>query len=260
MNARNAARLGLLAPVLVGLCTLGIWQAACRLFAVPTYLFPAPSDIVASLYANGPMLLHALGSTLYVTLVSLLVSVLLGTAIAVVLVQHRLLQASFMPYVIILQVTPIAAVAPLIIVLVKTTSMALVLCATLIAIFPVISNTLIGLGSVDPGLEAYFRMHKATRMQMLLRLRIPSALPMFMAGVRIASGLALVGAVVAEFVAGTGGNSAGLAYEILQSGFQMDIPRMFAALFLITVTGLVLHGGMTTIERLLLGRWMRPVT
>lgn len=106
MNARNAARLGLLAPVLVGLCTLGIWQAACRLFAVPTHLFPAPSDIVASLYANGPMLLHALGSTLYVTLVSLLVSVLLGTAIAVVLVQHRLLQASFMPYVIILQVTP----------------------------------------------------------------------------------------------------------------------------------------------------------
>ena len=125
---------------------------------------------------------------------------------------------------------PIVAVAPLIIILVKNTFWSLVICATVIAIFPIISNTTIGLRSVDPGLLSYFRMNKASRWQVLRRLRIPSALPFFMAGLRISSGLALIGAVVAEFVAGTGGRSAGLAYEILQSGFQLDIPRMFAAL------------------------------
>jgi NitT/TauT family transport system permease protein len=156
---------------------------------------------------------------------------------------------------VLLQVTPIVAVAPLIVILVKNTAAVLTLCATVIAIFPLISNTTIGLPSVDPGLAAYFRMNKAGRMATLWRLRIPGALPFFLAGLRISSGLALVGAVVAEFVAGTGGSSAGLAYEILQSSFQLDIPRMFAALMLITATGVVLFGLMVCLERLLLGGW-----
>ena len=130
------------------------------------------------------------------------------------------------------------AIAPLIIILVKNTQIALVICATIIAVFPIISNTTIGLRSVDTGHQNLFAINRATRLQSLIYLRIPSALPFFFAGLRIASGLALIGAVVAEFVAGTGGRSAGLAYEILQSGFQLDIPRMFAALFLITVTGI----------------------
>lgn len=243
------------APVALGVLVLLAWQAACRLWHVPPYLMPAPTDIGASLAANGPALLHALRSTLAVTMAALAISVAGGVLSAFLLVQSRLIETSLMPYVIIMQVTPIVAIAPLIIILVKATMPALVVCATLIAIFPIISNTLQGLRSVDPGLESFFRMHKASRLQMLLRLRIPSALPMFMAGLRISSGLALVGAVVAEFVAGTGGNSAGLAYEILQSGFQMDIPRMFAALALITVAGLVLYGATAALQRLVLRRW-----
>lgn len=243
------------APVALGILVLLAWQAACRLWHIPPYLMPAPTDIGASLAANGPALLHALRSTLVVTLAALAISVAGGVLSAFLLVQSRLIETSLMPYVIIMQVTPIVAIAPLIIILVKATMPALVVCATLIAIFPIISNTLQGLRSVDPGLEAFFRMHKASRLQMLLRLRIPSALPMFMAGLRISSGLALVGAVVAEFVAGTGGSSAGLAYEILQSGFQMDIPRMFAALALITVAGLVLYGVAAALQRLVLHRW-----
>jgi NitT/TauT family transport system permease protein len=133
--------------------------------------------------------------------------------------------------------------------------LSLTICATVIAIFPIISNTTIGLRSVDPGLLSYFRMNKSTRFATLMRLRIPSALPYFLAGLRISSGMALIGAVVAEFVAGTGGWSAGLAYRILQAGFQLDIPLMFAALLLIAMTGVVLYALMVALTKTLLGHW-----
>ncbi len=244
-----------MAPVVVGLGILLVWQGACTYFEVPRYLFPTPSAIVSSLLESWPVLLHGLWSTLKVTVLAFAVSVILGTAIAFLFVQSRLIELSLMPYAVLLQVTPIVAVVPLIIILVKDTAVALTVCATVIAIFPIISNTTIGLRSIEPGLLAYFRMNKASSMATLWRLRIPSALPFFMAGLRISSGLSLVGAVVAEFVAGTGGSSAGLAYEILQSSFQLDIPRMFAALFLITATGVLLYGLMVWLQQLVLGSW-----
>ena len=244
-----------LAPLVVGACITAVWQWACRHLAVPTYLFPAPSDIIRAFLADWPTLLRALWSTLRVTFAAFALSVALGTGIAFLFVQSRVIEMGFLPYAVLLQVTPIVAVAPLIIILVKDTPTALILCATVIAIFPVISNTTIGLRSVDPGLLAYFRMNKAGRLDTLLRLRVPGALPFFLAGLRISSGLALIGAVVAEFVAGTGGRSAGLAYEILQSSFQLDIPRMFAALLLITATGVILFALMVGLQSLLLGHW-----
>ena len=244
-----------MAPLTVGVVILLAWQGACAYWDIPKYLFPAPADIAHSLAEGWPVLLHGLWSTMKVTLLAFAASVIVGTLIAFLFVQSRFIELSFMPYAVLLQVTPIVAVAPLIIILVKNTEASLTLCATVIAIFPIISNTTIGLRSVDPGLQAYFRMNKAGSLATLLRLRIPSALPFFLAGLRISSGLALVGAVVAEFVAGTGGNSAGLAYEILQSSFQLDIPRMFAALLLITVTGVALFGLMVWLQQIVLGNW-----
>ncbi|MBS0982948.1 ABC transporter permease [Gluconobacter cerinus] len=241
--------LSLLAPITLGIIILAAWEAICRFWHIPPYLMPSPSAIWRALMLDGMSLLHALLITLEITFAALVVAVLGGVLIAFLLVQSPLIERCLMPYVVIMQVTPIVAIAPLIIILIHNTPLALTACAALVAIFPVISNTLQGLRSVDPDLAAYFQMHKATRLQMLLRLRIPSALPMFMAGLRIATGLSLVGAIVAEFVAGTGGNSAGLAYQILQSGFQMDIPRMFAALFLITVAGLVLYAAAASLQR-----------
>jgi NitT/TauT family transport system permease protein len=124
-----------------------------------------------------------------------------------------------------------------------------------VALFPIIANTTLGLRSVNPGLVNLFRMNKATRLQTLLRLRIPSALPYFFGGARISSGLALIGAVVAEFVAGSGGTGSGLAYQILQAGYQLNIPRLFAALVLITATGVLLFSLMVLLSRLALGHW-----
>ena len=167
----------------------------------------------------------------------------------------RFIEASFFPYAILLQVTPVVAIAPLIIIWVQDTRIALVLCAVVVAIFPIISNTTLGLRSVDPGLADLFRMSRATLWQTMVRLRIPGALPYFFAGLRIASGLALIGAVVAEFVAGTGGQGAGLAYQILMAGIQLNIPRLFAALVLITLAGVVLYLAVSGLAHLALSRW-----
>jgi len=241
-------------PILTGVFIIAVWQIICTAAHIPSYLFPAPSAIAASLVAGWPSLFLALYSTLKVTLLAFALAVFFGTLTAFLFVQSRALEVSLLPYAIMLQVTPIAAVAPLIIILIKNLFWALTLCAAVIAVFPIISNTTIGLRSVDPGLLAYFRMNKASRLQILLRLRIPGALPFFMAGLRISSGLSLIGAVVAEFVAGTGGNSAGLAYQILQASFQLDIPRMFAALALITVTGVAMAGCMALLSKSVL-KW-----
>jgi NitT/TauT family transport system permease protein len=254
-RSKQAALTELAPPFLVGVAILVVWETVCRLFGIPNYLFPAPSAIAHSFIVDVPGLLHALWSTVKVTLIAFALATTIGSLIAFLFVQNKLIERCFFPYAVILQVTPIVAIAPLIIILVKNTQIALVICATIIAIFPIISNTTIGLRSVDTGHQNLFAINHATRMQNLIYLRIPSALPFFFAGLRIASGLSLIGAVVAEFVAGTGGQSAGLAYEILQAGFQLDIPRMFAALFLITVTGILLFLTMVGLSKLALGRW-----
>jgi NitT/TauT family transport system permease protein len=232
-----------------------LWEIGCRAWQVPIYLFPKPSDIALKLLSDWPTLMRALGFTLRIALQAFAVAIILGILIAFLFVQSRMIEMSFFPYAVLLQVTPIVAIAPLIIILVKNTQVALTVCATVVALFPIISNTTLGLRSVDPGLVSLFRMNKAGRMQTLWRLRIPSALPYFFGGLRISSGLALIGAVVAEFVAGTGGRSSGLAYEILQSGFQLDIPRMFAALLLITLAGVGLFALMIALSKLALGQW-----
>jgi NitT/TauT family transport system permease protein len=218
-------------------------------------MFPKPTDIAATLIGDWPTLLKALGMTLRVALQAFAAAIVIGTLIAFLFVQSRAIEKSFFPYAVLLQVTPVVAIAPLIIILVKNTQLALTICATVVALFPIISNTTLGLRSVDPGLANLFRMNRAGRLQTLFRLRIPSALPYFFGGLRISSGLALIGAVVAEFVAGTGGRSAGLAYELLQSGFQLDISRMFAALFLITLAGVGLFTLMTGLSKLALAHW-----
>jgi len=243
------------APLLVGVAMVLIWEIACGVFEVPVFLFPKPSDIALKLASEWPSLLRALGMTLRIAFQAFATAVVLGTLIAFVFVQSRAIERSLFPYAVLLQVTPIVAIAPLIIILVKNTQVALTLCATVVALFPIISNTTLGLRSVDPGLASLFRMNRAGRLQTLWRLRIPSALPYFFGGLRISSGLALIGAVVAEFVAGTGGRSSGLAYEILQAGFALDIPRMFAAMLLITLAGVALFTLMVGLSRLALGGW-----
>jgi NitT/TauT family transport system permease protein len=242
-------------PALVGIVLVAIWQGLVIGMDLPPYLVPSPWLMVKTLFIDWLPLGRALLVTLEITVLAFVVATAAGVLISFLFVQSKLVETALFPYAVLLQVTPIVAVAPLIIIWVKDPTASMVICAALVALFPIISNTTLGLRSIDPDLQSYFRMNRATRLQTLLRLRIPSALPYFFGGLRISSGLALIGAVVAEFVAGTGGSGAGLAYQILQAGFRLNIPRMFAALLLISLTGVALFAAMAWLSRWALGSW-----
>ncbi len=245
----------LLYPALVAVVLLGGWQALVVGFKLPPYLVPSPVLMLQTLMTDWQSLGASLLVTLKITLLSFGLATVVGVLISFVFVQSRAIETALFPYAVLLQVTPIVAVAPLIIIWVKNPTASLVICATLVALFPIISNTTLGLRSVDPDLQSYFAMNRASRLQTLVRLRIPSSLPYFFGGLRISSGLALIGAVVAEFVAGTGGAATGLAYQILMAGYQLNIPRMFAALLLISLAGVGLFALMAWLTRLALGSW-----
>lgn len=242
-------------PLLVGMVLVALWQGLVTGLELPPYLVPSPILMMKTLFTDWAALGGSLWVTVKITVLAFVVATVAGVLISFLFVQSKRIETALFPYAVLLQVTPIVAVAPLIIIWVKDPMASMVICAALVALFPIISNTTLGLRSVEPDLQSYFQLNRATRMQTLLRLRIPSALPYFFGGLRISSGLALIGAVVAEFVAGTGGQGAGLAYQILQAGFQLNIPRMFAALLLISLTGVALFVLMAWLTRLALGGW-----
>ncbi|MBB1603094.1 ABC transporter permease [Variovorax sp. UMC13] len=242
-------------PVLIGVVLVALWQWMVVAMELPPYLVPSPWLMLQTLIADWVPLGNALLVTLKITLLSFGLATVAGVLISFLFVQSKRIETALFPYAVLLQVTPIVAVAPLIIIWIKSPVAAMTVCAALVALFPIIANTTLGLRSIDPDLQSYFKLNRATRWQQLVRLRIPSALPYFFGGLRISSGLALIGAVVAEFVAGTGGAGAGLAYQILQAGFQLNIPRMFAALLLISLTGVALFVLMAWLSKLALGSW-----
>ena len=243
------------APLAVGAVLLALWQGVVRVEDIPPYILPGPAAIAAALWTDGPSLLGSLFVTLRITLAALAAAAVLGGGIALLFSLSRLLALSLFPYAVILQVTPIVAIAPLIIIWVQQPFLALLVCAWIVAFFPIVSNTTIGLNSADRNLLALFRLYDATPAQVLRYLKLPTALPYFLAGLRISGGLALIGAVVAEFVAGTGGTETGLAFRILEAGYRLAIPRLFAALFLLSATGIVIYVAIDLLSRLILRHW-----
>jgi NitT/TauT family transport system permease protein len=244
------------APVAVALAFFAAWEWAVRAYAIPPYILPGPILIAETFWTDGPDLLGSLAVTLKTTLAALAAATLLGLAIAVAMSQSRLVERSFYPYLVALQVTPIVSIAPLIIIWVKDdVFLALLVCAWIVAFFPIVANTTLGLKSADRDLADLFRLYGATRLQRLAHLQMPTALPYFLAGLRISGGLALIGTVVAEFVAGTGGASTGLATRILELGFRLQIAKLFVALVLLSLTGVLIHAILGVLARYLLRDW-----
>lgn len=242
------------APLLFAALSLTLWEAAIRLWHVPSYILPGPIAIAAAFWAAPALMLSSLGSTLLVTGVALATSVILGVALALLMAASPWARAAVLPWAIVLQVTPIVAIAPLIIVWVGDPFAALVVCATIVAFFPVFSNTAAGLAAAPPELLDLFRLNHASRWQTLRLLRLPAAIPQFLSGLRVSGGLALVGAVVAEFVAGSGGVASGLAFRILEAGYRLQIPRMFAALALLSAAGMAINVALGAFQHWLLRR------
>ena len=244
-----------LAPAALGLLLLAVWEGLTRWLAVPVYVLPGPVAILGALIEDHVLLGTSLLATLKIAVLALLAAVSLGGLLAVLFAQSRIAERALFPYAVILQVTPIVAIAPLILIWVDSVTFALLICAWIVAFFPVLSNTVLGLNSADRNLVELFQLYGATRWQTLWLLRLPSALPYFLAGLRVAGGLALIGAVVAEFVAGAGGTGSGLAFRILEAGYQLKVPRMFAALALISACGIAIFALLGGLQHVLLRRW-----
>lgn len=242
-------------PILALVALIAAWHLYVTLNDVPHYILPGPLLVAQSLYDDWPILFNALLNTLEITLSALVLALAGGVGIAVLMAQSRLVERAVYPYAVILQVTPIVAIAPLIIIYAPTTHAALLICAFLVAFFPVLSNTVQGLKSTDHNLLNLFDLYGASRLQTLVFLKIPNALPYFLTGLKIAGGLALIAAVVAEFVAGSAGAESGLAFRLLESQFRLDIPRLYAALLLLSLTGVVIFFATSLISHLLLRKW-----
>jgi len=245
-----------IAPLMVGILAILAWDVFVRVTKMPPYLLPGPLLVLQTLISDWKELFPSLMITLEITLAAFVAAVVSGLLVAILFTQSKWIERSLFPYAVILQTTPIVAIAPLIIIWLKNnTFAALVVCAWIVAFFPIVSNTTLGLNSVDHNLSNVFQLYRASRWQTLLYLRLPSALPYFLGGLRISGGLALIGAVVAEFVAGTGGAKSGLAYQILMASYNLQIPRMFAALFMTTALGVIIFVLLTLVSDFLLGNW-----
>jgi NitT/TauT family transport system permease protein len=252
----NSRVLRIVIPTLVGIGFLLLWEFLVRVNSVPTFVLPAPSSIWASFIANFASLMDSLWVTLSITVLAFILAVVGGVGLAILFSQSRIVEMALFPYAIVLQVTPVVSIAPLILIWVgfDRVQFALLILAWIVAFFPILSNTTLGLRSADHNLRDLFRLYGASRWQVLTELQLPSALPYMLAGMKISGGLALIGAVVAEFVAGSGA-STGLAWRIIEAGNRLDIPKMFAALLLLSGLGISIFFGLSWIEHLLLRRW-----
>jgi NitT/TauT family transport system permease protein len=243
-----------LLPILVLAAGVALWHLVVRFYDLPPYVLPGPMLVFSTVISDWTVLSAALLVTLATTLQGFALAAFGGVGLAVIFNQSRLIEYSLYPYAVILQVTPIVAIAPLLLIYLPQQA-AVLACAWIVAFFPVLANTTLGLNSVDRNLADLFRLYGATRRQILTELKLPAALPQILAGLKIAGGLSLIGAVVAEIAAGSAGAGSGLAYRIVESGYRLNIPRMFAALLLLSVSGVAIFFALSFISHLLLRRW-----
>jgi NitT/TauT family transport system permease protein len=253
-RARADRVLRTLLPILVLAGGVALWHLVVHWRDIPPYVLPGPLLVFSTLVSDWPALSASLLVTLATTLEGFLLAVIGGIGLAILFNQSRVIEYSLYPYAVILQVTPIVAIAPLLLVYLPQQA-AVLACAWIVAFFPVLANTTLGLNSVDRNLADLFRLYSATRRQVLWELKLPTALPHMLAGLKIAGGLSLIGAVVAEIAAGSAGAGSGLAYRIVESGYRLNIPRMFAALLLLSLAGIAIFFALSLLSHLLLRRW-----
>ncbi|MDO9561859.1 MAG: ABC transporter permease [Bradyrhizobium sp.] len=258
-GSRPLLLLRILLPVIVLTAGIAAWEFVVRVNEIPPYVLPAPSVVFQTLVGDWAVLSGSLLTTLSTTLQGFLAAAVGGIVLALLFNQSKWLEYSLFPYAVILQVTPVIAIAPLLLIYLPQQT-AVVACAWIVAFFPVLSNTTLGLNSVDRNLAGLFQLYGASRLQTLAYLKLPAALPYILGGLRIAGGLSLIGAVVAEIAAGSAGAGSGLAYRIAESGYRLNIPRMFAALLLLSAAGIVIYALLALTSHLVLRRWHESAT
>lgn len=256
VRAAKLERIGKwLLPLAIMCAAIWFWDRICVWNEIPQYILPRPGVVLTTLHTDAGLLFSSLLVTLKITFLSLVLAVVGGVGLAVLFAQSKWVEMSFFPFAVVLQVTPIVAVFPLINIYVDNQTAKLLLCSWIVAFFPILSNTTLGLNSVDRNLLDLFKLNGATSWQQLFHLRLPAAMPYFLGGLKIAGGLSLIGAVVAEFVAGSSGQSSGLASRIIEAGYRLNAPRLFAALILISLTGILIFLVLSLVSHLALRSW-----
>jgi NitT/TauT family transport system permease protein len=253
-DRRGLRLIRILLPVVVFALAIAAWAFVVRINDIPPYVLPGPGAVFQTLISDWPILWQSLLTTLLTTLEGFMAAAVGGVALALLFNQSKWLEYSLFPYAVVLQVTPVIAIAPLLLIYLPQHT-AVVVCAWIVGFFPVLSNTTLGLNSVDRNLAGLFQLYGASSLQTLRFLKLPAALPYILGGLRIAGGLSLIGAVVAEIAAGSAGSGSGLAYRIAESGYRLNIPRMFAALLLLSAAGIVIYGLLALTSHLVLRRW-----
>jgi NitT/TauT family transport system permease protein len=254
MREAMIRRVERVAPWLAFALALLAWETLVRVNETPPYILPAPSLVLRTLAADWEILSAALLVTLRTTLLALALATFGGLALALVFARWRWAERALFPFAVVLQVTPVIAIAPLLLVYLDTEA-AVLACAFIVAFFPILSNAVLGLRSADRNLVELYALYRAGPWAQLRLLRLPSALPYFLGGLRIGGGLALIGAIVAEIAAGAAGKGAGLAFRIAEAGYRLNVPRMFAALALVSLAGIAIHLAFSLLSRLALRRW-----
>ena len=260
MTRSTALALRYVLPLALGIGVLCTWEVLVRIYAVPQFVLPGPSAIGNALIADFPSLMASLWTTLRITVLAFVLAAVSGIALAILFSQSRLIEMMLYPYAVVLQVTPVVAIAPLIIIWVgfERINVALLILAWIVAFFPILANTTLGLRSTDHNLIDLFRLYGASEREVLWRLKLPSALPYILSGLKTSGGLALIGTVVAEYGAGSG-TATGLAWRIIEAGNRLQIPRMFAALILLAALGIAIFYGLALLEYLTLRKWHESV-
>ena len=254
-DERRERVLRIVVPLIIGAAAILAWDLIVRLNEIPHYILPGPGLVLNSLIEDWDTLFGSLLITLRITFSALIIAVIGGVGLAILFDLSPWIERSLFPFAVTLQVTPVIAITPLILIYVDNTLTAQLICAWIVAFFPILANTTLGLKSADHNLVDLYRLYGASRWQTLRHLRLPAATPYFLGGLKIAGGLSLIGAIVAEFAAGTAGSGSGLAYRILEAGYRLNIPRMFAALILISVTGILIFLSFSLLSHLLLRKW-----
>lgn len=244
-----------LTPALILFAALIVaWEIAVRALGIAPQVLPTPSLVAQTLASDAALLFGSLLVTLKITFVALAIAVIAGVTLAVLFSAWGFVERALFPLAVVLQVTPIIAIAPLLLIYLEPRD-AVIACAALVAFFPILSNTALGLASADRQLRDLFALYDASWLKTLVYLRLPASLPFFLGGLRIAGGLALIGAVVGEIAAGSAGAGSGLAWRIVEAGHRVNIPRMYAALVLIALVGVAIFALLSWLQRMALTRW-----
>ncbi len=244
-----------LGPVVAFVIFISLWQAIPTILEIKSFILPKPTDVVAAAIKDWHLLWPAMQITIVEAVIGFSLSAVIGIGVSILLASSRIIEISLYPYAVILQTIPVIAIAPIVVIWFGSGFNSIVIISFLIGFFPIVSNTLMGLNSVDKNMVDLFQLYNASKWQTMWKLRIPAAMPYIMSGLKVSCTLSIIGAITGEYIAGIGGGKGGLGYAITVAAVQLKTPYLFACAIAGALFGIVFYLIVSFISRLVLSSW-----